>query len=260
MNRISGMNSAVSTTPSGTDADPYRQSRLRQLRLGPSAVAVIFVLGVTGATWVAADSGRVPPDQSPTASPDQRPRPAARPPRPSASPTASAISAEAVAASQRVQQRAEARWRALVGGDLPTAYQFELPSYRRLFDLDSFRTELGGRPDLRRARVGQVELQSHELATVTVEVTQSVPLVGGARPEALISSVSEQWLLRDGEWWRVAPMSSSLRAETPAATEAGMADETELDADLTLPSAATTGGNTAGDRTLSPAAIPGGGH
>jgi len=102
--------------------------------------------------------------------------------------------------------RVDGRWASLIASDFERAYAFELPSYRALFPFADFRLQFGRDVDWLSAEVVRVELTSDDRADVVIDLTQSVAMVPGEE-QISVATLSEVWLLRDGEWWHVAPLS-----------------------------------------------------
>lgn len=107
-------------------------------------------------------------------------------------------------ASQRpiLQQRAEARWAALMRGDMEKAYEFTSPDYRAVATLQQFRGKYGRTLEWRVARAIDVIYDSPTVATVPVEVAYQTYLRGmpGNAFENK-SVISEKWIYRDSQWW-----------------------------------------------------------
>ena len=101
-----------------------------------------------------------------------------------------------------VQERAQARWDALLNGDFATAYSYLSPGYRSTITVVDY--EIGIR--MRKVQYRMAEYQSHSceknVCTVRFKVGYSVvrPVPGMAEWENN-STVPEQWIKSDGEWW-----------------------------------------------------------
>ena len=99
-----------------------------------------------------------------------------------------------------VRARAQARWNALLAGDLPKAYQFLTPASRALMSLESYRARFGGRAVWRSAEPHKVVCDPADRCVVTIKVTyRPVPPRGSM--DVIETSVDEVWLLESGQWW-----------------------------------------------------------
>jgi len=145
---------------------------------------------------------------------------------PAAGPSADTSSAKPESASspdvnaERLSERAQQRWDAMVDGDFERAYAFELPTYRNLFTLNTFKAQYAGSRGWVKAAVTSVDEPGGARAKVEIQVSQQIPIAPGAAPEILAATVAEMWLFRDGAWWRVPPLgdteaSHAIDAETP---------------------------------------------
>jgi uncharacterized protein YchJ len=101
-----------------------------------------------------------------------------------------------------VQQRAEARWTALMNKDYAAAYEFFSPAYRSVVSLQQFERTRGSEVQWIAARVNDVRYDSPTVAVVSVAVTYkyAMPRSGGSEIES-IRELREQWLYKDGGWW-----------------------------------------------------------
>lgn len=106
--------------------------------------------------------------------------------------------------SQRpvLKARAEARWDALIKGDIEKAYIYTTPEYRAVVNLQQYKGKYGRVLDWRGARVVDISYDVPTVATVSVEVTYraSLPGTGGEMIETQ-SLISEKWIYKNREWW-----------------------------------------------------------
>jgi hypothetical protein len=101
-----------------------------------------------------------------------------------------------------IQQRAQARWDAILARDYATAYAYATPGYRSATSATDFEI------DLRSRRVqytsGAYKDHSCEEAACTVRISVGYKV---ARPVAGLSEwngnslLEEQWVFSQGEWW-----------------------------------------------------------
>lgn len=97
---------------------------------------------------------------------------------------------------QAVKARAQARWDALVAGQLDKAFEFITPSGRSTLPFDVFRGRLSGASWLK----ASVTSATCEPDVCDVTVTLVVNVLPNL-PQQI--PISEQWLLVDGKWWFV---------------------------------------------------------
>ena len=93
-----------------------------------------------------------------------------------------------------VTERVNARWAALMKGDMDTAYSFFSPASRQLLSLGTYKQQARG-SGFRKAEVTKVDCQP-EICDVTVLVTLDHRLMPG-----LQSPVNETWVLENGKYW-----------------------------------------------------------
>lgn len=93
-----------------------------------------------------------------------------------------------------VTERVNARWAALIKGDMDTAYSFFSPATRKLLTIGTYRQQARG-SGFRKAEIKSVTCQA-ETCQVAVEVTLDHRLMPG-----LLSTVDETWVLEDGQYW-----------------------------------------------------------
>ena len=97
---------------------------------------------------------------------------------------------------QAVKARAQARWDALVAGQIEKAFEFITPSGRSTLPFDVFRGRLSGTS----WRKASVTSATCEPEVCDVNVTLEVDVLPNL-PQPI--PISEKWLLVDGQWWFV---------------------------------------------------------
>ena len=98
--------------------------------------------------------------------------------------------------------RAEARWSALIKGDIENAYMYTTPEYRAVVNLQQYKGKYGRVLDWRGARVVDIGYDVPTVATVSVEVTYRVGLPGtGGELIETQKAISEKWMYKNREWW-----------------------------------------------------------
>jgi len=93
-----------------------------------------------------------------------------------------------------VTERVNARWAALIKGDLDTAYTFFSPASRQLLTLGTYKQQARG-SGFRKADISSVTCAA-ETCKVEVAVTLDHRLMPG-----LQSTVEETWVLDNGQYW-----------------------------------------------------------
>lgn len=107
-------------------------------------------------------------------------------------------------ASQRpvLKARAEARWDALIKGDIEKAYIYTTPEYRAVVNPQQYKGKYGRVLDWRGARVVDISYDVPTVATVSVEVTYRIGLPGaGGEVIEMQKAISEKWIYKNREWW-----------------------------------------------------------
>lgn len=117
--------------------------------------------------------------------------------------TLAACATTSTAARDRaIEQRAQARWNALLAGDYATAHSYAAPGYRSATSATDF--EIGYR--IRRVQYDSAEYREHRceerVCTVRMWVGYTIPRPAQGVPEWKSHSiVEERWIEVDGEWW-----------------------------------------------------------
>jgi hypothetical protein len=101
---------------------------------------------------------------------------------------------------QAVRERVNARWAALIKGDMDTAYGFLSPTSRETVTLDAFRARRGA---LRwtGATIESIACEA-EACKVELKVTYDYP-VQGAVMKGIQTPMSETWVVDKGAAWLV---------------------------------------------------------
>jgi hypothetical protein len=110
------------------------------------------------------------------------------------------------ARDKALQERAQARWDALLAGDFAAAYAFNSPGYRSATSVTDF--EISFR--VRRLKYEAAKYDSHsceeQACTVRIWVDYSIPRPAQGVPEWKGRNViEERWILTDGTWWFAPP-------------------------------------------------------
>jgi len=98
--------------------------------------------------------------------------------------------------AEAVTERAEARWQALIKGDLPAAYSYLSPGSRQAVSLETYK---------RKHRVGfyrAVKIRTAscqaEVCTVQLSLTYDTKDIKG-----VVTPITEKWLIEQGQVWFV---------------------------------------------------------
>ena len=115
-----------------------------------------------------------------------------------------ACAASPAARDKLIQQRAEARWAALLARDYAQAYAFSSPGYRSGASVVDFEIEIRSR----RVQYTSAEYQGHScedaVCTVSMRVSYQVVRPAPGVPKWESSSViEERWINTEGNWWFV---------------------------------------------------------
>lgn len=101
---------------------------------------------------------------------------------------------------EAVRARIQARWQAMIAGDLPRAYEYLSPGTRGLMSLEQYRGRFGNTVSWKSAEVFKVVCKQADRCEATVKITYQ-PLLPRASIGLSETSVDEVWLLESGQWW-----------------------------------------------------------
>ncbi len=102
-----------------------------------------------------------------------------------------------------VAKRAQARWDALIKGDLETAYQFLSPGYRQAMPFDRYERNIHGVGLWQAARVSKVVCKQPDVCEATVEVDVKLVVPRIQEPIESTNPLYERWVYTDKQWWYV---------------------------------------------------------
>ncbi len=102
-----------------------------------------------------------------------------------------------------VAKRAQARWDALIKGDLETAYQYLSPGYRKAKSFERYKRGIFGVGVWQAAKVDKVACEQPDVCKVTVLVTTrlALPRIGTSMEST--TPVYERWIRDEQGWWHV---------------------------------------------------------
>ncbi len=102
-----------------------------------------------------------------------------------------------------VKERSQARWQALIKGDLDAAYAYLSPASKAVTPIESYRRQI--RPGLwREVKINSVECEA-ELCSVKLQLTYDIPR-GPMSPKpvkGIETPLTERWVIEDGSAWYV---------------------------------------------------------
>ena len=116
--------------------------------------------------------------------------------------TLSSCASRTISDDERVVERAQQRWDAVIAGDLETAYEFFSPGYRSTHSLIDF----GVSERMRRVKRNSAEYVEHSceetrcLVKFLVGFTVYKP-VPGMVDYSSKSLLEDTWIKTNGEWW-----------------------------------------------------------
>ena len=95
-----------------------------------------------------------------------------------------------------VKERAQARYDALLGGDIKKAWAFTAPTYRQRVSAEGYASVMGGVGNWTKAEVSRVTCEE-DRCEVSGLVSYNVP---GMKLENTIT-LTDVWIRTDGKWW-----------------------------------------------------------
>jgi hypothetical protein len=99
-----------------------------------------------------------------------------------------------------VTQRANARWQALLKGDMAKAYTYSTPGFRAVVDIEGFKGRTGIAGRWLGAQVTSVSCDTPERCKAVIKLEFST-LIPGFSKDRMSTHIDETWLLEDGQWW-----------------------------------------------------------
>lgn len=102
-------------------------------------------------------------------------------------------------AENRLAERAEQRWHALIAGDFDQAYEYETPGYRAVYSKKAFQNRFGRHVRWVNASTHSVKIHG-DIAEVRVMIGYR-SLTTDGQPIDGVQPIQERWQLVDGKWW-----------------------------------------------------------
>lgn len=101
-------------------------------------------------------------------------------------------------AEQRVQNNAQARWDALLGGDFDKAYAFSTEGFKKVVTQRQYPLRFSNAVKWLGASVTQVRCPQADKCTVQVRLRFQPVLHRSTEPS--VTFIDETWLLENGQW------------------------------------------------------------
>jgi hypothetical protein len=111
------------------------------------------------------------------------------------------LTPEEIQREQRLKQRAQQRWDAIIDRDFSKAYEYETPKFRAENSPKEYRAKYGGPVTHHVATVKDVRYDAPHEAVVKIMLEASFPL-GGEQVRTTVP-VYDRWTYLEGEWWRL---------------------------------------------------------
>lgn len=110
---------------------------------------------------------------------------------------------QTLTAEESVKARAAERWQALIEGKLETAYDYELPEYRKIFSFRQYQDSMRGVGLWKKADVKAVACT--EICVVTMQIYVTIKLARLGDPIETSSLLEEKWMqnTESGEWFHL---------------------------------------------------------
>ncbi len=116
---------------------------------------------------------------------------------PAFAPQAESSSPEQQLSEQKVKERAEQRWRALIQGDVAKAYEFLSPAYRQAVPIEVYGARLGGAVQWNQALVDSINCNP-ESCSLKIAIDYKHRSTGQHVNRTFLD---EKWIRVDDQWW-----------------------------------------------------------
>jgi hypothetical protein len=112
--------------------------------------------------------------------------------------------AETQQPQEQIKQRAEARWNKMIARDFGATYAYATPAYRATVSLDQHLSRFGSAMRWYGVTVDQVTVApAGDRADVQVTLQYEVQAPVAGHSAYGIQSLTEHWILSQGDWWLV---------------------------------------------------------
>ena len=110
--------------------------------------------------------------------------------------------------SEKPEDRAVARWQALIELDWEKAYSYETPGYKKIYTLGDYKKRFGMMLSWKSVKHLTTKIDNvSNTAIVNLEIVSLFEPAGGG-DMLLPNVVSEKWIFKDDQWWHVYNKSS----------------------------------------------------
>ena len=99
-----------------------------------------------------------------------------------------------------VTERANARWQALLKGDMAKAYTYSSSGFKAVVNLEGFKSRTGIAGRWHAAQVVNVTCDTPERCKAVIKL-EFATLIPGFSKDRMTTHIDETWLLEDGQWW-----------------------------------------------------------
>ena len=106
---------------------------------------------------------------------------------------------------QQVQQRATARWQALLAGQYDKAYTYLTPGYRAIVTPEKYRGRIGSAVKWVDAKVNTVSCKESDKCDVQIQLDFQ-PVMSNRKMASYSTYPQESWVFEDGQWWFFQPI------------------------------------------------------
>ena len=101
-----------------------------------------------------------------------------------------------------LRERVQARWDAVIKGDLDRAYGFETPEYRKAYTEQEYKEEFGRRVRWHVATLKDLRYDQPDEVEAIIMLDYSFALPGGDQMARTTGQFTERWVYSDDQWWR----------------------------------------------------------
>jgi len=101
-----------------------------------------------------------------------------------------------------LRERVQARWDAVIKGELERAYGFETPEYRKAHTEQEYREEFGRRVRWHVATLKDLRYDRNDEVEAIITLDYSFALPGGDQMVRTTGEITDRWVYSDGQWWR----------------------------------------------------------
>jgi hypothetical protein len=101
-----------------------------------------------------------------------------------------------------LRERVQARWDAVIKGEIDKAYGFETPEYRKAHAEEDYRAAIGRRVTWHVATLKDLRYDRTDAAEAIIALDYSFALPGSDEMARTTSIISDRWVYSEDQWWR----------------------------------------------------------